>query len=100
MLYEVITPASAAGDTQLPAVLVEGQAERVETGKPADVPLERVTATTSDTATLLRAVPGVSVNAAGGVSGLPSIRGLADDRLLVGTEVYFMATGLAPGSPP
>jgi len=76
-------PASAAGDTQLPAVLVEGQAERVETGKPADVPLERVTATTSDTATLLRAVPGVSVNAAGGVSGLPSIRGLADDRLRI-----------------
>lgn len=38
---------------------------------------------TNDTATLLRDVPGVSLNGAGAVSSLPSIRGLADDRLRI-----------------
>ncbi len=40
-------------------------------------------AATSDTASLLADVPGVSLNAAGGVSSLPSIHGLADDRLRI-----------------
>ncbi len=35
---------------------------------------------TSDTASLLRDVPGVQLQGAGGVSSLPVIRGLADDR--------------------
>jgi len=38
---------------------------------------------TGDTASLLSDVPGVNINQAGGVSGLPSIRGLADDRLRI-----------------
>ncbi len=38
-------------------------------------------ARTSDTAGLLLGIPGVSVYGAGGVSSLPAIRGLADDRL-------------------
>lgn len=38
---------------------------------------------TSDTARLLGSVPGISLVGAGGVSGLPSIRGLADDRLRI-----------------
>ncbi|MDR1076391.1 MAG: TonB-dependent receptor plug domain-containing protein [Xanthomonadaceae bacterium] len=40
-------------------------------------------ATTSDTASLLKDTPGVFVQNAGGVSGLPSIHGLADDRLRI-----------------
>ncbi len=36
---------------------------------------------TSDTATLLRDIPGVSLYGAGGVSSLPVIHGLADDRV-------------------
>lgn len=40
-------------------------------------------ARTSDTASLLTTLPGVSAYGAGGVSGLPAIRGLADDRLRV-----------------
>jgi iron complex outermembrane receptor protein len=40
-------------------------------------------ASTSDTAALLRDIPGVSVYGAGGVSSLPAIRGLADDRLRI-----------------
>ncbi len=46
---------------------------------PAQIAPQR--ARTSDTASLLTAIPGVSVYGAGGVSSLPSIRGLADDRL-------------------
>ncbi len=44
---------------------------------------QRMRASTSDTASLLRNVPGVHVNNAGGVSGLPSIHGLSDDRLRI-----------------
>ena len=40
-------------------------------------------ATTSDAAKLLTDVPGVSFYGAGGVSSLPAIRGLADDRLRI-----------------
>jgi len=38
---------------------------------------------TSDTASLLKDVPGVSLYGAGGVSSLPAIHGMADDRLRV-----------------
>lgn len=38
---------------------------------------------TSDTANLLKNVPGMSLQGAGGVSSLPSIHGLADDRLRI-----------------
>ena len=40
-------------------------------------------ATTSDSARLLQDVPGVSLYGAGGVSSLPAIHGLADDRLRI-----------------
>ncbi len=38
---------------------------------------------TSDTATLLKGLPGVSLYSSGGLSSLPVIRGLADDRLRI-----------------
>jgi iron complex outermembrane receptor protein len=38
-------------------------------------------ARTSDTASLLTGIPGVAARGAGGVSSLPIVRGLADDRL-------------------
>ena len=46
---------------------------------PSEVARQR--ARTSDTAGLLRGIPGVALYDAGGVSRLPVIRGLADDRL-------------------
>lgn len=46
--------------------------------RPEDITSGRVS--TSDTASLLRDVPGVSLYGAGGVSSLPVIHGLADDR--------------------
>lgn len=48
--------------------------------------LVKLAASTSDTASLLQQLPGVSAYAAGGVSSLPVIRGLADDRLRVKVE--------------
>jgi len=47
----------------------------------ADIAARR--ATTSDSASLLRDIPGVSLYGAGGVSSLPAIHGLADDRLRI-----------------
>jgi iron complex outermembrane receptor protein len=43
--------------------------------------IARQRARTSDTARLLKGIPGVATYGAGGVSSLPVIRGLADDRL-------------------
>jgi iron complex outermembrane receptor protein len=45
--------------------------------------IARKRARTSDTASLLVGIPGVSTYGAGGVSSLPAIRGLADDRLRI-----------------
>jgi iron complex outermembrane receptor protein len=45
--------------------------------------LKTLAPSTSDTASLLRNVPGLSLQGAGGVSSLPVIRGLADDRLRI-----------------
>jgi len=42
-----------------------------------------LSAATSDTASLLRDVPGLALSAAGGISSLPVIHGLADDRLRI-----------------
>jgi iron complex outermembrane receptor protein len=50
-------------------------------------------AVTRDTASLLQDVPGVSLYGAGGVSSLPSIHGLADDRLRISVDgMDFIAT--------
>jgi outer membrane receptor protein involved in Fe transport len=45
--------------------------------------LQSLKPATSDSASLLRDVPGVSLYGSGGVSSLPSIRGLADDRIRI-----------------
>ena len=45
--------------------------------------LQRLVPTTSDTASLLKNIPGVSIQNSGGVSSLPVIHGMADDRLRI-----------------
>ncbi|QEW07335.1 TonB-dependent receptor [Nitrincola iocasae] len=45
--------------------------------------IEMLRAATNDSASLLRDIPGVSLYGAGGVSSLPAIHGLADDRLRI-----------------
>lgn len=45
--------------------------------------LESLVPTTSDTASLLKNIPGLELQGSGGVSSLPVIHGLADDRLRI-----------------
>ena len=78
--------AYAAGEVSTPdAVVVVGQRDADQFGAEAigGRRLNALRAATSDTASLLRDVPGVSLYGAGGVSSLPSIHGLADDRLRI-----------------
>jgi iron complex outermembrane recepter protein len=69
----------------LPAVTVN--ASKI-TPLPAATPLDKTSlapklSATSDTASLLSDIPGLSLMGAGGVSSLPAINGLADDRLRI-----------------
>ena len=45
--------------------------------------LQATRSASSDSASLLRSLPGFSVQGAGGVSGLPSLHGMTDDRLRI-----------------
>jgi iron complex outermembrane recepter protein len=81
-----LAPPVLADEIRLDPILVEAQS--AERGLPAgaQVDLEtirRLLPASSDTASLLRDVPGISLYGAGGLSSLPSIRGLADDRVRV-----------------
>ncbi|WP_027854060.1 TonB-dependent receptor [Marinobacterium litorale] len=75
----------AQGAEQEPlVVVVEGKALPLDNAEAVHPALmEQLKPATNDTASLLRNVPGVSLNGAGAVSSLPSIRGLADDRLRI-----------------
>jgi len=68
--------AVAADDVALSTVVVTGRLQ-----DPSAASLS-----TSDSAALLSNRPGVSVWGAGGVSGLPALRGLADDRLKISVD--------------
>jgi iron complex outermembrane receptor protein len=78
---------SAAEETTLLApVVVEGEFIEEAPFSSSTIDQESIELkypATGDTASLLSDVPGVNINQAGGVSGLPSIRGLADDRLRI-----------------
>lgn len=56
-------------------------------------------AATSDSAALLRGVPGVSLYGAGGVSSLPVIRGLGDDRLRIKVDGMDLVSLWQPYEP-
>src|SRR5574340_459220 len=80
--------AMAADDkaTTLPEVTVSAsKAESLPLGATQvdKASMDRMKSATSDTASLLRDMPGVSLYGAGGVSSLPVIHGLADDRLRI-----------------
>ena len=80
--------AQATSDQTTPVlgeVVVSAQREPA-VGEPSGVgaaEVSRLRPATSDTASLLRDVPGVSLYGAGGTSSLPAIRGLADDRVRI-----------------
>ena len=71
-----------ADETSLPEVVVTAPRDITQSANEVDAAaLRALRPATSDSASLLRDVPGVSLNQAGGVSSLPSIHGLADDRV-------------------
>ncbi|GAB4169009.1 MAG: TonB-dependent receptor [Rhodocyclaceae bacterium] len=83
MLLAASSASVTAQETVLDAVVVT--ANKPE-GSPGAARLDARTlperrAVTSDTARLLEDIPGASTYGAGGISSLPVIRGLADDRL-------------------
>jgi iron complex outermembrane receptor protein len=77
--------ASAQDLTSLPPVEVTAPALAGFDGSNVTAETLR-SATERDTARLLTEIPGVSVNPAGGISALPAIHGLADDRLRVSVD--------------
>jgi len=66
-------------------ILVEGQRHRTSghLQSLSEADLRKLSSATSDTASLLSLLAGVSVNQTGAVSSLPMIRGLSDDRLRI-----------------
>ena len=81
--------AQAAGEAvgTLPTVTVIGTPDNV-TPAPGATPVNKASlasklSATSDTASMLSDIPGLSLYGAGGVSSLPAINGLADDRLRI-----------------
>ncbi|MFO7542178.1 MAG: TonB-dependent receptor [Thiobacillus sp.] len=81
-----LVPATASAQEApepLMTIVVEGT-QPVDTSTGVEVKnVPSMRSATSDTASLLRDIPGVSLYGAGGVSSLPSIHGLADDRLRI-----------------
>lgn len=75
--------AGASDPTPLTTIVVEGTPVPLTPAATEVENLPALRATTSDTASLLLDVPGVSLYGGGGVSSLPSIHGLADDRLRI-----------------
>ena len=76
---------AAESPVDIEQIVVEGQRHNsgghLQSISQAD--LKKLSAATSDTASLLSILAGVSVNQTGAVSSLPMIRGLSDDRLRI-----------------
>ena len=79
-----VTFLACAGDSSLGEVVIKAKKIDAEPFKASNVSaaaLPALRSATSDTASLLKDMPGVSLYGAGGVSSLPVIHGLADDRV-------------------
>ena len=82
-------PSPAASPTQTQAMgQVVITSSKIKMVEPDNVSLDAAKlaakrASSSDTAALLKDVPGVSLYGAGGVSSLPAIHGMADDRVRI-----------------
>ncbi len=80
----MVSGALAQTSVELNPVTVLGQQEATPGAQVIKgIELNARKAVTSDTAALILNIPGVSMYSAGGVSGLPSVHGLADDRLRI-----------------
>ncbi len=80
-LLAALPLAAHADETKLAPVVVTAPTADTQAAAPAPQDLAAQRARSSDTASLLSGVPGVYVQGAGGVSGLPTVHGVGDDRL-------------------
>lgn len=98
MAVLMLTGAAGAVAVEPPAdieqIVIEGQRHtaggHLKTLSEADI--RKLSASTSDTASLLANLAGVSVNQTGAVSSLPMIRGLSDDRLRIKVDGMDMVS--------
>jgi len=76
-----------AEDTQIPTINVSAselsEKKTLNTTTIHKEAIESIAPATSDTATLLKNIPGLNLQGSGGVSSLPVIHGLPDDRLRI-----------------
>lgn len=72
----------------MPTVVVQGTRldDQASGTRRSPAQLAGQQARSSDSAQLLQDIPGLNLHAAGGLSSLPVLRGLADDRLLIRTD--------------
>ena len=82
-----------AEEAGLPTVVITGSPikEAPSASSVDQAQIARMRAATSDTASLLADVPGVSLYGAGGVSSLPAVHGMADDRLRIKVDGMDLA---------
>ena len=86
LLASLPLAATAQQDTALQTITVTAQPASNTPPGASEAPPGAIQAgrtASSDTASLLRYLPGVNLSGAGGVSSLPSVHGLADDRLRI-----------------
>ena len=84
VIHALPAHAQQAAPTRLGEILVSAPADRplpANTAAVGSADIAARRAASSDTVSLLRDVPGMSLQGAGGVSSLPIIHGLADDRV-------------------
>jgi iron complex outermembrane receptor protein len=86
-------PFAAHAEDRLPTVVVTGSPlkEAPAASVVGAEDIARMRAATSDTASLLADIPGVSLYGAGGVSSLPAVHGMADDRLRIKVDGMDLA---------
>ena len=86
-LITTFVQVAVAEDAKLPSISVTASSlvdsETLNASMIDDDKLKTLAPATSDTASLLRNVPGLELQGSGGVSSLPVIHGLADDRLRI-----------------
>ncbi|MEY2633150.1 MAG: hypothetical protein RIR00_1804 [Pseudomonadota bacterium] len=81
LLIATLPLLAKAEDSQVSEVRITASKQEDASARVNQRERDQLSAATSDTANLLRDIPGVSLYGAGGVSSLPAIHGLADDRL-------------------
>lgn len=87
-MIAALPQAHADDTTQLPAVTVTATPSSAPAPDASVAPgqIASKRASTSDTTDLLSRIPGAAIQAAGGISGLPVLDGMADDRLAVSVD--------------